>query len=1250
MTTSLGSRAAASVLADPDHACPVCGDRSSVAPLCQVDGYTIFVCRVCGADHVFPAPDERDLKAYYDRPEWFEAGEKGGYSDYDAQTTHSIDHLNSILDEFVDRQGLSVLDIGCGYGTHLSLAAERGWKCFGVEISDYARAVAKSRLGRTAHIVGALADLVPHQFDLILMLDVIEHLPSPYAPFYSLFSIGAVAPATRLVIATPNAGGSDASTDPASWIYRHPPSHLVLYTAEAIQLLLRRLRFTTVDVRGIHPLRADALQEPCFQDFAGLLVTASGSDFAEFMRERYVPGTWSKIAEYEHLPRYALARTIAVGKTVVDFGCGTGYGTAMLASVASEVLGLDIDQGAISWASETHSDHRLHFVCRDDLGAGLPAGAFDLVTCFEMIEHVDHATQTATIANITRLLREDGILMISTPNPEVTKLYGENPYHVREMTLPEFLDLLGEHFAHVRILEQRVRNSIAFAGDGAGRRLVHAPLQSACRIREAAAFVAICSRRPFAEVSPTVYFDEEADLTGDFLARERALNAARFEAYRLGEQVQAAERERDEVARRLGAAAEAVGAEVERLHAVVRAKDEALGIQGEGIGRLNDAHLAIERALSSQAAETDGLKALLLAREGDLGAQNEEIGRLNEALRMQEQAALSQSAEVHQLNVALMTRDEVLRTQAEENGRLNESLRAQQQQVSRLTAEAGRLNAMVLAKGAALDSQAAQIGRLNDTLQAQEQQLARQAAEVARLNAVLSAEDEALCTQTTKIKRLNDALLALERKHSLQAADVERLNDLVVAKDEALAAQADELLRLGAALGNAHTALAGSQSAMQQLSSELTALRMTKWFRLRDALIREPWSVSKFARAGYLLGAMATPRAIRSRLGPTVVGMKQRLSAGYGPSSSGNEGAAAYAVRRPKRLDAQRFRVVHVIANFMTGGSSRLVVDLIEHLGQYFEQSVVTSYIPEPPAYTGLEIAEFRHPEDERVFVECFGRIAPDFIHVHYWGDCDEPWYAKAIRAAELLGIPMIENVNTPVAPYRSPAISRYVFVSEYVQRSFGLIDPQHLTIHPGSDFSHFDRPRLDSTPEDCVGMVYRLEFDKLNEHSIEPFIRIVQKRPQTRVLIVGGGSLFEPFKEAVAAAGVADRFEFAGYVSYDTLPGLYRRLSVFVAPVWKESFGQVSLFAMNMRVPVIGYDVGAISEIVDDPGLIAAPADAEGLATIAIRLLDSRKLRREIGARQRARAQAHFSLQAMNAAYSKLYNEMIRLKQTAVE
>ena len=132
--------------------------------------------------------------------------------------------------------------------------------------------------------------------------------------------------------------------------------------------------------------------------------------------------------------------------------------------------------------------------------------------------------------------------------------------------------------------------------------------------------------------------------------------------------------------------------------------------------------------------------------------------------------------------------------------------------------------------------------------------------------------------------------------------------------------------------------------------------------------------------------------------------------------------------------------------------------------------------------------------------------------------------------------------------------------------------------------------------------MVYRLERDKLNEKAIEPFIEVVKRPPRTRALVVGGGGLLPEFAEAVSAAGFDHAFEFTGYVSYEELPDLYRRMAVFVAPVWKESFGQVSSFAMNMGVPVCGYDVGAIGEIVDDDALVARAGDAQALARVIVR------------------------------------------------
>ena len=511
-------------------ACPVCGESSQLSLLCQVNAFDIKSCALCQAEHAEPVPNERELKQYYDRREWFEGGEPGGYENYDEQTAWSLDLVRSLLDDFPGDRERSVLDIGCGYGTHLALATERGWKCFGVEPSNHARGIAKQRLGGRAYVVEDTSELIPHEFDLVLILDTIEHLPSPYTLLYSLFSIGAITPKTRVVISTPNAGSADAKRDPAHWIYRHPPSHLVYYSAAPLTYLLRRLHFTTIDIRGTGSDSPGSDLAQC----AGLLVTASGSDFTEFMRERYVPGTWSKIAEYEHVPRYTLALDLVQSKAVLDFGCGTGYGAARLATHAASVVGLDIDATAIRWATDTHRFRTLSFVCLADLGHSLPAASFDVITCFEMIEHVDHDTQKAVIASFARLLRPDGILLISTPNPEITKLYGANPYHLREMNEAEFNELLSPHFSAIQILRQHVRAAVTFELDSDDARLA----SSFCSHADATppgnalAFIAIAGRASVSQPQgASVFFDRGVDYISEFMRAQARLANTRHDLY-----------------------------------------------------------------------------------------------------------------------------------------------------------------------------------------------------------------------------------------------------------------------------------------------------------------------------------------------------------------------------------------------------------------------------------------------------------------------------------------------------------------------------------------------------------------------------------------------------------------------------------------------------------------------------------------------------------------------------------------------
>jgi 2-polyprenyl-3-methyl-5-hydroxy-6-metoxy-1,4-benzoquinol methylase len=526
--------------------CPILG-TSEIKPLCVVSDFEIWRCPQSATDFVWPMPSDASIEQIYSRSEWFSGGERGGYVDYDAQSAPSHDKIAAILDKFPDGgAGLTLLDVGCGYGGHLKLAKDKGWKAYGVETSDHARSVADSRFGKELTIVKRVEDLLPQRYDVILMLDVIEHLREPYKLFFSLFGKGAIEKDTLVIISTPNARSFDAIRAPADWAYRHPPSHLIFYSAKSLDILLRRLMFTDIQINGVVPVQNTSLiryddESVSLNDALaasqGLFVEVRGSNFKEFMHERYVPGGFWKLTDYEHVPRYSYASQFAINAKVLDFGCGTGYGSSHLANVAGSVVGLDISTEAIEWACIAHQKPELKFLRSTDLGADLSSASFDLITCFEMIEHVDHETQINAINNMARLLTSDGKLIISTPDPSYTAPYGENPYHIREMSEQEFYDLLSPHFKHVKMLKQWVRPSIVIGETSIPNEVkpaVFGALDEAGGFDSLVGFVAICSQTPIDSPSYFCQFDTSIDFNLATLNNELKVNQLRLNVIEAG--------------------------------------------------------------------------------------------------------------------------------------------------------------------------------------------------------------------------------------------------------------------------------------------------------------------------------------------------------------------------------------------------------------------------------------------------------------------------------------------------------------------------------------------------------------------------------------------------------------------------------------------------------------------------------------------------------------------------------------------
>lgn len=144
-----------------------------------------------------------------------------------------------------------------------------------------------------------------------------------------------------------------------------------------------------------------------------------------------------------HHAAYAYARSRIRGGRVLDLGCGTGYGTAGLTDAGASVLGID----RIAPDAENRSGGA-QFARADLRGLPLLERSFDLVISFQVIEHLKDPTPY--LDAIGRLVREDGLAILTTPNIELS--HGANPYHVHEYRADELAECLRSRFHEVEML------------------------------------------------------------------------------------------------------------------------------------------------------------------------------------------------------------------------------------------------------------------------------------------------------------------------------------------------------------------------------------------------------------------------------------------------------------------------------------------------------------------------------------------------------------------------------------------------------------------------------------------------------------------------------------------------------------------------------------------------------------------------------------------------------------------------------
>ena len=180
------------------------------------------------------------------------------------------------------------------------------------------------------------------------------------------------------------------------------------------------------------------------------------------------------------------------------------------------------------------------------------------------------------------------------------------------------------------------------------------------------------------------------------------------------------------------------------------------------------------------------------------------------------------------------------------------------------------------------------------------------------------------------------------------------------------------------------------------------------------------------------------------------------------------------------------------------------------------------------------------------------------------------------------------------------------------------------LRMYHGVDLSRFcpnlSRGSLDERP--LILSVGRLREKKGFAVLIEACRLVRDAGTAMRCQIVGYGEEHDKLKSLITRYALEDTVQLTGKMTHDELIELYRQTTVFVLPCQVASDGDrdgipnVLLEALGMEIAVVSTNVSGIPEVIRDGvnGLLIAPNNAQALAVVMSRLLDSPALRKRLG------------------------------------
>jgi SAM-dependent methyltransferase len=522
----------------------------------------------------------------------------------------------------------------------------------------------------------------------------------------------------------------------------------------------------------------------------------------EFTGERVVPGQVESDLWNEHYARYLFASRLSRARWVADLGCGTGYGSALLARSAAEVHAIDVAPEAIAYAREHHSAPNLHFSQASCTALPFAPESFDLVVAFEVIEHLENWNDL--LSEASRVLAPGGQFVVSTPNlayyAATREQSGPNPYHTHEFTYDEFRAALTQHFPDVRLFAQNHVAGLAFQ-----------PLESAAgselRIDNSLAdpaschfFLAVCARSPQMGAPVYVYIPRTTNVLGE---REEHIHRLEGEVAQKSQWLAAAQTEHQELLARH----EALQTELEERNRWADDLTAQMRADQASHAALVEQHRLLTEELETRNRWAENLSASLKEKEQQHADLVLEIEGKNQWAHQLEDRLAQAASRIQDLEAIEAERNELI----ERARRQTEEIEAKNRWALDLEARVGPLESEITYLRQELEDRTRWAQSLDD--------------ELAQLRAsfepILAERDEA----HQSFRTMSEQAAALERELDSRTAWVHSLDAQFQAKSQELARCVELLERAEATVVERTEWAQRAQTQIERLLADLEAAR-----------------------------------------------------------------------------------------------------------------------------------------------------------------------------------------------------------------------------------------------------------------------------------------------------------------------------------------------------------------------------------------------------------------------------------------